>query len=218
MEQFDLFIAPEPHPGSFFSDQQIKALQDISKKLPKIVKFLVADKFDDKFIISKDDIWNFYYSGQRENLDFSVFSENENILLKFFLIAFTQKNSPSFLSRKFYAFKFMINYLINNNLDFSYESLKNLLIKIASQKNHINDYAHIKFLLKLLILEDFPGFNIEDDFELEFIPRPKPFNSRLYYQEYIDPIDYPLITMIQQGFSQLNKVLDQVSFVAQTYL
>ena len=53
MEQFDLFIAPEPHPGSFFSDQQIKALQDISKKLPKIVKFLVADKFDDKFIISK---------------------------------------------------------------------------------------------------------------------------------------------------------------------
>jgi len=100
MEQFDLFIDPAPQPQSFFSDQQIKALQDISKKLPKIVKFLVADKFDDKFIISTDNIWNFYYSGQRENLNFSVFSENENILLKFFLIAFTQKNSPSFLSKK----------------------------------------------------------------------------------------------------------------------
>lgn len=210
MEQFDLFIAPEPHPGSFFSDQQIKALQDISKKLPKIVKFLVADKFDDKFIISTDDIWNFYYSGQRENLDFSVFSENENILLKFFLIAFTQKNSPSFLSRKFYAFKFMINYLINNNLDFSYESLKNLLIKIASQKNHINDYAHIKFLLKLLILENFPCFEIEDDYELEFIPRPDAFNSRLFYQEYEDVIDYPLISMVQQGFAKLNKDLNRV--------
>ncbi len=210
MEQFDLFIDPEPQPRSFFSDQQIKALQDISKKLPKIVKFLIADKFDDKYLTSTDNIWNFYYSGQRENLNFSKLSESENILIKFFLIAFIQKNTPSFLSLKLYSFNFLMNYLNNNKLDFNYENLKNLLIKIAPFDNHNVTYGHIKFLLKLLILEDFPGFNIEDDFELEFIPRPKPFNSRLYYQEYIDPIDYPLISMIQQGFSQLNKVLDQV--------
>lgn len=92
MEQFDLFIDSAPQSRSFFSDQQIKALQDISKKLPKIVKFLVADKFDDKFIISTDDIWNFYYSGQRENLDFSQFSASEIILSKFFLITCTSSN------------------------------------------------------------------------------------------------------------------------------
>lgn len=210
MEQFDLFIDPAPQPQSFFSDQQIKALQDISKKLPKIVKFLVADKFDDKFIISTDNIWNFYYSGQRENLNFSVFSENENILLKFFLIAFTQKNSPSFLSKKLYSFRFLINYLKGNRLGFNYDNLKSLLIEIAPIDDHNNIYSHIKFLLKLLILEDFPGFDIEDDFELEFIPKPKPFNSRLFYQEYIDSIDYPLISMIQQGFAKLNKDLEHV--------
>ncbi|MFS1587605.1 hypothetical protein ACLIL3_017920 [Acinetobacter radioresistens] len=122
MEQFDLFIDPEPQPRSFFSDQQIKALQDISKKLPKIVKFLIADKFDDKYLTSTDNIWNFYYSGQRENLNFSKLSESENILIKFFLIAFIQKNTPSFLSLKLYSFNFLKNYLNNNKLDFNYEN------------------------------------------------------------------------------------------------
>ncbi|MFL9481020.1 site-specific integrase, partial [Acinetobacter baumannii] len=51
----------------------------------------------------------------------------------------------------------------------------------------------------------FPNFDIEDDFELEFIPRPKSFNSNLFYQEYEDTIDYPLISMIQQGFIKLNQ-------------
>lgn len=208
MEQFDLFENfQEQHYASVFNDQQIMALQNLSKKIPKVVKFLVADKFDDKFINSSNNIWRFYYSGQTENLDFSRFSDSENVLVKFFLIAFIQKNSPSFLSRKFYTFIFLINYLKNNNLKFSYENLKRILIEIAPQKNYSNDYSHIKFLLKLLVLEDFPDFDIDDDFELEFIPRPKSFNSSLFYQEYEDTIDYPLISMIQQGFIELNQAI-----------
>lgn len=208
MEQFDLFENfQEQYSVSVFNDRQTVVLQGLSKRIPKIVKFLVADKFDDKFINSTNNIWRFYYSGQTENLDFSRFSENETVLIKFFLIAFIQKNSPSFLSRKFYSFSFLINHLKNNNLHFSYENLKQLLIEIAPQENHHNTYAHIKFLLRLLILEDFPNFDIEDDFELEFIPRPKSFNSNLFYQEYEDPIDYPLISMIQQGFIKLNQVI-----------
>lgn len=208
MEQFDLFEGfQEQHSVSVFNDQQIIVLQNLSKKIPKVVKFLVADKFDDKFINSTNNIWRFYYSGQTENLDFSIFYENETVLVKFFLIAFIQKNSPSFLSRKFYSFGFLINYLKNNNLHFSYENLKKLLIEIAPLENHQNTYAHIKFLLKLLILEEFPNFDIEDDFELELIPRPKSFNSKLFYQQYEDSIDYPLISMIQQGFIKLNQVI-----------
>ncbi len=178
MEQFDLFEDfQEQHSESVFNDQQIMDLQNLSKKIPKIVKFLVADKFDDKFINPTNNIWRFYYSGQIENLDFSRFSESETVLVKFFLIAFIQKNTPSFLSTKFYTFIFLINYLKKNNLKFSYENLKNILIEIAPQKNYSKDYSHIKFLLKLLVLEDFPLFDIDDDFELEFIPRPKSFNS-----------------------------------------
>lgn len=206
MEQFDLFEdSQELHYVSVFNDRQMIALQDLDKKIPKVVKFLIADKFDDKFINSTNNIWKFYYSGQTEKLDFSIFSENETTLAKFFLIAFIQKNTPSFLSRKIYSFNFLINYLKNRNLHLNYENLKQLLIEIALQENHQNTYAHIKFLLRLLILEDFPNFDIEDDFELEFIPRPKSFNSNLFYQEYEDTIDYPLISMIQQGFIKLNQ-------------
>ncbi|MCH2070586.1 site-specific integrase [Acinetobacter baumannii] len=206
MEQFDLFEdSQEQHSVSVFNDRQMIALQDLDKKIPKVVKFLIADKFDDKFINSTNNIWKFYYSGQTEKLDFSIFSENETTLAKFFLIAFVQKNTPSFLSRKIYSFNFLINYLKNRNLHLNYENLKKLLIEIALQENHQNTYAHIKFLLRLLILEDFPNFDIEDDFELEFIPRPKSFNSNLFYQEYEDTIDYPLISMIQQGFIKLNQ-------------
>lgn len=208
MEQYDLFEDfQEQHSVSVFNDQQIMALQNLSKKIPKVVKFLVADKFDDKFINSTNNIWKFYYSGQKENLDFSSFSEDETTLAKFFLIAFIQKNTPSFLSRKIYAFNFLINHLKNNNLNLNYETLKQLLIEIAPQENHHNTYAQIKFLLRLLILEGFPNFDIEDDFELEFIPRPKSFNSNLFYQEYEDTIDSPLISMIQQGFIKLNQAI-----------
>ncbi|MFV5374267.1 site-specific integrase [Acinetobacter calcoaceticus] len=208
MEQFDLFEdSQEQHSVSIFNDRQIIALQDLDKKIPKVVKFLIADKFDDKFINSTNNIWKFYYSGQTENIDFSTFSENEKTLAKFFLIAFIQKNTPSFLSRKIYSFNFLINYLKNSNLHLNYENLKQLLIEIAPQENHQNTYAHIKFLLRLLILEDFPNFDIENDFELEFIPRPKSFNSNLFYQEYEDTVDYPLISMIQQGFIKLNQVI-----------
>lgn len=214
MEQFELFDdLQEQHLVSIFNDRQIIALQDMSKKLPKIVRFLIADKFDDKFINSIDNIWKFYYSGQTENLNFSKLSESETTLVKFFLIAFIQKNTPSYLSKKFYSFNFLINHLKNNELEFSYENLKKLLIEIAPLENHQNTYAHIKFLLKLLILEDFPNFDIEDDYELEFIPRPKSFNSNLFYQEYEDSIDYPLILMIQQGFIKLSRMIFKILII-----
>lgn len=208
MKQFELFDDfHEQHFISIFNDHQTIALQGMSKKIPKIVRFLITDKFDDNCINSANTIWKFYYSGQTENIDFSKLSENETTLLKFFLISFIQKNTPSHLSIKFHTFNFLINHLKNNELEFSYANLKKLLIEIAPLENHQNTYAHIKFLLKLLILEDFPNFDIEDDYELEFIPRPKSFNSNLFYQEYEDSIDYPLISMIQQGFIKLNQVI-----------
>ena len=57
----------------------------------------------------------------------------------------------------------------------------------------------------MLIVEDFPEFDISNDYDLEFIPRPKSFNSKLFYQQYEDPIDYPLISIIQKGFIKINK-------------
>ena len=205
MSKLDQFSGHRADLESFFDSQQITALQNINEKLPKIVKFLIAEKFDDKFLVSTSNIWNFFYSGNREKINFSKFSQNETILLKFFLIVFSQRNTPSSLGQKSYSFTILLNYLKKNNLNFSYENLKCFLINIAPIEEKSLVYSHIKFLLRLLIVEDFPKFDISNDYELEFIPRPKSFNSKLFYQQYEDPIDYPLISIIQKGFIKVNK-------------
>lgn len=45
---------------SIFSNEQLDFINEI--KLPKIVRFIRADKFDDKFINVSKDIWEFKYS------------------------------------------------------------------------------------------------------------------------------------------------------------
>ncbi len=100
MSKLDQFSGHRADLESFFDSQQITALQNINEKLPKIVKFLIAEKFDDKFLVSTSNIWNFFYSGNREKINFSKFSQNETILLKFFLIVFSQRNTPLFIRSK----------------------------------------------------------------------------------------------------------------------
>ncbi len=97
MSQIDLFLDIPSKETSILSNNQKQALKQI--KLPKVVKFLLADKFDDKFLVVSDKIWTIFYSGNKETLDFSIFEEYDAILLKFFLISFIQKNTPSFLKR-----------------------------------------------------------------------------------------------------------------------
>lgn len=111
MSKLDQFSGNRADLGSIFNSQQITALQNINEKLPKIVKFLIAEKFDDKFLVSTSNIWNFFYSGNREKINFSKFSQNETILLKFFLIVFSQRNTPSSLGQKSYSFTILLNYL-----------------------------------------------------------------------------------------------------------
>lgn len=205
MPQLDLFQNTQFKETSILLTNQKLALNKL--KLPKVVKFLLADKFDDKFLVVSDEVWTIFYSGKTERLKFAIFEDDITTLLKFFLISFIQKNTPSGLANKFYSFVFLMKFLQERKSLFNYESLKAFLIEIAPQKQYESHYSHIKFLLRLLIVEDFPGFGIEDDFELELIPRPKSFNSYLFYQEYEDVIDYPTITMIQQGFSKLNTQL-----------
>ena len=84
--------------------------------------------------------------------------------------------------------------------------MKSLLVDLA-KANNSTYYYHFKFLVKLLFLESFSCFNLDQEYELEFLERPKAFNSRLYYQQFKDAIDYPLISMMQQGFIKLNQVI-----------
>lgn len=109
MSQIDLFSDIPSKETSILCINQKLALKQI--KLPQIVKFLLAEKFDDKFLVVSDKIWTIFYSGNKETLDFSIFEEYDAILLKFFLISFIQKNTPSFLKKKYYSFIFLIKIL-----------------------------------------------------------------------------------------------------------
>lgn len=173
-------------------------------KIPGIIKFYRADKFDTKFINSNDDIWEYNYSGRLVVLNFSKLKKYEKKLAKFILANYIQYNSPSALDGKLSAYFYLINILISKKLKVNFDNLKKIL---EDNTNKYEYYYFIKFLTKQLFLENFYKFDVDKEYDLEFIKRPSSFNSNLYYQEYEDRIDYPVVTMIQQGFSKLNHYL-----------
>lgn len=188
-----------------FEDFNIFYAQDLLKidnfKIPNIIKFYRADKFDTKFVNSNNDIWEYYYSGRRELLNFSKFNKYQKKLAKYIFAIYIQYNSPSNLSGKLMAYRYLINKLVSEKEKLNFKNIKNILENIVDK---YQDYYFIKFIAKQLFLENFHKFDEDQEYDLEFIKRPPSFNSNLYYQEYEDRIDYPLITMIQQGFTTLN--------------
>lgn len=95
---------------------------------------------------------------------------------------------------------YTIKKLKENKLTF--HNLKLILIDFVKEENSTY-YQYLKLFVKLLFLEGFGNFDNDKEYELEFLPRPNSFNSKLFYQQYEDPIDYPVISMILQGFSKL---------------
>ncbi len=187
-----------------FHDADLRLIESL--QLPTIIRFHRADKFDSKFVQTSNDVWIFTYSGKKNQLNFTSFSTSEKKLAKFFLAHYIQVNTPSFLESKLQAFSYAIKELKANKLKFDYKNSKSILVDLANDENS-SFYYHFKFLVKLLFLEGFSGFDIDKEYELEFLERPTAFNSNLYYQQYEDAIDYPLISMIQQGFIKLNQVI-----------
>lgn len=187
-----------------FHDADLRLIESLH--LPTIIRFHRADKFDSKFVQTSNDVWNFSYSGKKLHLNFSNFSTSEKKLAKFFLANYIQVNTPSALEAKLQAYAFAIKSLKTRNLKLDYQNAKSLLVDLAKADNSTY-YYHFKFLVKLLFLENFSCFDLDHEYELEFLERPQAFNSSLYYQQYEDSIDYPLISMIQQGFIKLNQAI-----------
>lgn len=198
--QLNLDFEDKDSSFSIFHTVDIELIESLH--LPTIIKFSRADKFDSKFVQSSNDIWTFNYSGERIQLNFSIYDEIGRKLAKYFLANYIQINSPSSLDLVFYSYKYAINILEDNELKLTFHNLKKILVE-SIKDNRSAYYYHLKFLTKLLFLEGFIDFDDDKEYELEFLPRPNAFNSKLFYQQYKDPIDYPLISMIQQGFSKL---------------
>lgn len=185
-----------------FNQLQLQQIENFH--IPPVIRFLLADRFDTKFINSSLNKWDFNYSGRQIVIEFNEFDEYENKLLKYFLAYYIQINSPSNLIIYYQDIKNCFNYLIDNNKEFSYKSFEEVLINEAKRDSNHRVYFAIKFFVKLLISKNFNQFNEADENELEILPRPLNFNSHLYYQEFDDPIDLPTITLIQNGLLKLN--------------
>lgn len=188
---------------SIFSNEQLDFINEI--KLPKIVRFIRADKFDDKFINVSKDIWEFKYSGNREKISFKDMNYVEVKIIKFLLIKYIYKNSPSHLGDKFRNIRKFFKHLSVTEKIINFKKSKKILINSTDDKQF---YFSIKFIIITFILEGFPEFSIDDEYDLEIIKKPKSTRSSLYYEEYEDNIDLPTINIIQKGFIELNHILN----------
>lgn len=123
---------------SIFSSKDLISIDQL--RIPPLINFDLASTFDTKFISTKPDIWEFFYSGNKIHLNFDCFDLYEKKILKFFLVSFVQVNTPSRLNSKLDSFKYTLKYFRNNKLNFTFDSFKILL-------NHLSKTDNIIFIM-----------------------------------------------------------------------
>lgn len=207
----------EKNTHRLLSQNQIDLIE--SMHIPRVVRFMLADRFDSKFIDSSCNVWEFNYSGRKEYIDFdeeNYLDKLETKLLKYFLVYYLQLNSPSHLSRYFKKIRSIIIKLAANNHPLTYENLESILVSFAKDETNHRAYYTLKRFIRLLIVEEFEGFTEKDELKLELLERPAGFKSQLLYQEQEaeDAISCSTITMIQNGFTKLNAQIAQDEAIA----
>lgn len=206
---------PEHSSHRLFSEAQINKIDSLY--IPTVIRFMLADRYETKFINSVSSVWSFFYSGKKEYINFNeknYLDKHEIKLVKFFLAYYSQVNSPAKLSR---YFKLILNFFIdltNNDKAFSYKAFEGVLLDLAQSEGKHVDYYILKKFVRLLITEDFNLFEESDEDKLEILERPSNFNSQLFYQETEDAISKPTITMIQNGFAKLNSEITKRNSIA----
>jgi len=206
---------PEHSSHRLFSEAQIDKIDSLH--IPTVIRFMLADRYETKFIHSASSVWDFFYSGRKEYIDFTegnYIDEYEIKLLKFFLAYYSQLNSPAYLSRYFKQMRSNFQKLIRNKNSFNYESFKEILLAFAIDETKHREYYTLKGFVRLLITEGFEGFSDENELDLEILERPKIFNSKFYYQEFENTISKSTLTMIQNGFTKLNSEISQKQSMA----
>lgn len=195
-----------------FSEAQINRIDSLH--IPVLIRFMLADRYDTKFINSTCDTWEFTYSGLKNIIKFDGLDYHEVKLLKYFLAYYVQVNSPSSLYLSANKIKSLFNEIVERGMEFSYKSFETILLELAKNIQSSRDYYRVKLFIKLMIVEGFDLFEESDEDKLEILERPSSFNSQLFYQETEDTISKPTITMIQNGFAKLNSEITQKRSIA----
>lgn len=158
--------------------------------IPDRIYLKTAMEFDDKYIINKGNKWAFDYSGSRRYL---VFNQDHisNKLNKYICFKYASTRFPTKLPALHLDWRNIISYCREHG-GFSLSTLR-----LFIEKEDVDNTAFysVLFGLKILCAETFPGFNLEDYDDLEFVPRPYLEHWGVYQEvdNILDPLEKNMI-------------------------
>ena len=179
----------------FFSREQMIKIKSLY--IPSKIHLRSADVFDDKNIFAETNDWVFHYSGSQSHINFKT-DDYTTKIMKYILFHYASSKSPGTIYRVHRAWIGAIEYTSKQGM-FNFQLLRSFLEKESVLPTH---FFYIIFGLKILCIDEFPGFTLDDYEDLEFIPRPNS-NDWSVYQN-IDNIFEPVEkNMISKGLFEM---------------
>lgn len=181
--------------NSIFSSAFIDAIKNI--KIPERIHLKSSGEFDDKFIYTTRERWDFYYSGSRRYLSFTQ-SNVANKLIQYICFKYASTKIPTHIPNLLFHLKHAINYC-SEQKDFSFSKLRSYIERSDIEPRI---FYSVLFGLKVLCQDELPGFDIDCYEELQFIPHPCADYWGVYQE--IDNIIFPLEkNMIVNGLFEM---------------
>ena len=174
--------------NSVYPPDLAKAIFELD--IPDRIYLKTAMEFDDKYIVNKGNKWTFDYSGSRRYL---VFNQDyiSNKLNKYICFKYASTRFPTKLPALHLDWRSIISYCREHG-GFSLSTLR-----LFIEKEDIDNatFYSVLFGLKILCAETFPGFNLEDYDDLEFVPRPYLEHWGVYQEidNILDPLEKNMI-------------------------
>lgn len=174
--------------NSVYPPDLAKAIFELD--IPDRIYLKTAMEFDDKYIVNKGNKWTFDYSGSRRYLVFNQ-DYTSNKLNKYICFKYASTRFPTKLPALHLDWRNIISYCREHG-GFSLSTLR-----LFIEKEDIDNatFYSVLFGLKILCAETFPGFNLEDYDDLEFVPRPYLEHWGVYQEidNILDPLEKNMI-------------------------
>ncbi|ENL9309614.1 site-specific integrase, partial [Escherichia coli] len=173
----------------FFSREQM--IQIKSLYIPSKIHLRSADVFDDKNIFAETNDWVFHYSGSQSHINFKT-DDYTTKLIKYILYRYASSKSPGTIYRVHRAWLDAIEYVSKQGI-FNFKLLSSFLEKESLLPTY---FFCIVFGLKILCVDEFPGFTLDDYEDLELIPRPNSNDWNVYQNidNILDPFEKNMIS------------------------
>lgn len=185
--------------SSIYSPALAAAIHNL--QIPEKVFLKVADKFDDKYLNTAGKRWVIDYSGSHRYVYFKQ-DDLSNVLVKYICFKYISTRLPTYLPSLSADWNKAIDYCRQCG------EVSFVILRAYLERDDIEPRAFysILFGLKVLCIEELPGFQLDDYDKLPFIPRP--FSQhRGIYQE-IDNVLHPFEkNMIVNGLFEMARAI-----------